>query len=374
MKFDKSMSLLERLRSKGPKRILSLDGGGIRGALTLGYLEKIEKILRDKHNNPKLKLCDYFDLIGGTSTGSIIAAALAVGMNIAEVKKMYLDLGEKVFTRNNPLKWLKAFFNADNLRVELKKAFGNKTLGSSEIKTGLAVFAKRADTGSTWIFINHPEGKYYPDNKDILLRRAVRASTAAPTFFEPEAIDVGRGQIGAFIDGGVSMVNNPSLMLFMMASLKGFPFHWENGEDKILVVSIGTGTWKLRKDVDSVSGAWLATWASRVPSILMYDASQQNQLLLQFFSNTKTHCEIDSEIGDLSLDLLTEKPLLTYLRYNVFLDENGLNELDLVDMIPKLASLRDMSAGKNRFDLAEIGKKSAEINVLNDHFPSSFQI
>jgi uncharacterized protein len=368
------MSLLERLKSKGPKRILSLDGGGIRGALTLGYLEKIEQILRDQHANPKLKLCEYFDLIGGTSTGSIIAAALAIGLDVAEVKKMYLDLGEKVFTRANPLKWLKAFFSADNLRKELEKAFGDKTLGSSEIKTGLAVFAKRADTGSTWIFINHPEAKYYPDNKDILLRRAVRASTAAPTYFEPETIDVGHGQSGAFIDGGVSMANNPALMLFLMSSLQGFPYHWETGEDKILLVSIGTGTWKLRTDVDSVSGAWLATWASRIPSILMYDANLHNQLLLQFLSNSKTRCEIDSEIGDMAADLLTEKPLLTYLRYNAFLDENGMNELGLVDQIPKLNSLRDMSAGKNRFTLAEIGAKAAEKQVLDNHFPNEFNI
>ena len=55
------------------KRILSLDGGGIRGALTLGYLEKMEKVIQQKENNPNLKLCEYFDLIGGTSTGAIDA-------------------------------------------------------------------------------------------------------------------------------------------------------------------------------------------------------------------------------------------------------------------------------------------------------------
>jgi patatin-like phospholipase/acyl hydrolase len=368
------MSLLGRFNSRGPKRILSLDGGGIRGALTLGYLEEIEHILREKNGDPKLKMCEYFDLIGGTSTGSIIAAGLAIGMDVAEVKKMYLDLGERVFTRNNPLKWLKAFYNADYLKKELEKTFGDITLGGSEIKTGLTVFAKRADTGSTWIFHNHPEGKYNADNKDILLRRVVRASTAAPTYFQPEEIDVGRGQIGGFIDGGVSMVNNPALMMFLMTSMKGFPFNWENGEDKILLVSIGTGTWKLRTDVDSVSGARLYNWASRIPSILMHDASQQNQLLLQFLSNTKTRSVIDSEIGDLSSDLITEKPLLTYLRYNTFLDENGLNELGLAEMVTKINSLRDMSAGGNRFALAKIGQEAAKRQISNDHFPTIFDI
>ena len=63
--FDVFKNFLSEIK---PKRILSLDGGGIRGALTLGFLEKVEEIIREKENNPNLRLCDYFDLIGGTST------------------------------------------------------------------------------------------------------------------------------------------------------------------------------------------------------------------------------------------------------------------------------------------------------------------
>jgi patatin-like phospholipase/acyl hydrolase len=66
-----------------PKRILSLDGGGIRGVLTLQFLDRIEAMLRNRTGIPDLVLCDYFDLIGGTSTGSIIAAALACGFSVA---------------------------------------------------------------------------------------------------------------------------------------------------------------------------------------------------------------------------------------------------------------------------------------------------
>ncbi len=64
------MNLLERWRSNGPKRILALDGGGVRGALTLGFLEKIEQILRRRHQNPQLLLCDYFDLTDFAARGS----------------------------------------------------------------------------------------------------------------------------------------------------------------------------------------------------------------------------------------------------------------------------------------------------------------
>ena len=70
-------ALIDRLDAKTPKKILSLDGGGIRGALTLGYLKKIEDILKTKFSeNKSFVLSDYFDLIGGTSTGAIIARSV----------------------------------------------------------------------------------------------------------------------------------------------------------------------------------------------------------------------------------------------------------------------------------------------------------
>src|SRR5215813_9765166 len=94
------ITLNQHLAAGGPKRILALDGGGIRGALTLGYLKRIEDILLKQHNNDvNFRLCDYFDLIGGTSTGSIIAACLAIGMKVDEIKNMYFDLGGKIFAR-----------------------------------------------------------------------------------------------------------------------------------------------------------------------------------------------------------------------------------------------------------------------------------
>ena len=91
------MPLIDRLKEDSPKRILALDGGGIRGAITIGYLEKLESILRKRHKSPHMRLSDYFDLIGGTSTGSIIAGGLAIGMEVGEIKKLYLKLGDKIF-------------------------------------------------------------------------------------------------------------------------------------------------------------------------------------------------------------------------------------------------------------------------------------
>lgn len=367
------MTLVERLRSNGAKRILALDGGGIRGALTLGYLEKIEQILREKHDNQNLKLCDYFDLIGGTSTGSIIAAGLAIGMTAAEVKKMYLDLGGEVFSKNSFLRrFTHASFDAGRLRKELEKVFGEITLGSDRIETGLCIVAKRVDTDSTWYLLNHPDGKYFKHGEGMLLRHAIRASTAAPTYFDPEEIDVGFGENGVFVDGGVSMANNPALALFLIATLKGYNFNWETGEDKLLVVSIGTGVWSDRSGADAITGYNKLDWASRVPSMIMNDASWHNQLILQSISKTETPWEIDGEVG--FGNLITPAPLLTYLRYNAWLDHNGLQKLGLGNMVENLDSLREMSNGENAEDLAVIGEAAAKTQVSDKHFQTCLGI
>src|SRR5713101_2330615 len=89
----------EHFQMPGPKRILALDGGGLRGMLTLGFVRQIERIiLRARHgSDPSFRLCHYFDLIAGTSTGAIIAAALATGMSVEDVIGHYQRLGREVF-------------------------------------------------------------------------------------------------------------------------------------------------------------------------------------------------------------------------------------------------------------------------------------
>jgi predicted acylesterase/phospholipase RssA len=83
-----------------PKKLLALDGGGIRGALSLEFLRTLEQRLRE-HYHDKLVLADYFDYIGGTSTGAIIAAGLALGKEVEELQAMYRDLGKKIFSKRS---------------------------------------------------------------------------------------------------------------------------------------------------------------------------------------------------------------------------------------------------------------------------------
>jgi len=364
--------LLDRLSAKGPKRILALDGGGIRGTLSLGLLAKIESVLRARHNKPDLRLCDYFDLIGGTSTGAIIAAALAIGVETSVIQQTYLALGGRIFRKKWWRQW-RAIFDPAALEAELADAFGDRTLGDPSLKTGLCIVTKRADTGSTWPLINHPKGKYYADNSQILLRSAIRASVAAPTYFVPVKFDVGQGEIGAFVDGGVSMANNPALLLFLIATLNGFPFQWPVGEDRLLLVSVGTGRWRERLSADVVINSRLWNWARQIPAMLMRDASLQNQLILQYLSRTLTPMAIDAEFGELSSDLLHAEPALSYLRYDVALEASVLSDLGLPQMMPRVESLRRMDLAENRFDLATIGEKAAN-QIEEEHFPGAFDL
>lgn len=388
-------TLAEKLNPKGPKRILALDGGGIRGALTLGYLKHIEDLLRKQHKNDELLLADYFDLIGGTSTGSIIAAALAIGMSVDEIKQKYFELGTKIFGKK--YKWyriyeldnlIKSKYDDTALEEELKNVFGDTLLGDqNKVKTALCIVAKRADTNSVWPLNNHPKGKFYDsgqgNNKAVPIWKCVRASAAAPTYFLPQSIEVGGDNgFAAFVDGGVSMANNPALQLLMVATLKGFPYHWQLGEDKLMVVSVGTGMTKFKKLPQKIGKSHLLDWAANLPEMFMQDASWQNQMMMQWLSRSPTAHEIDREVGVLSEDILSDEPgrkegLLHYLRYNVFLDVEDMNARFKPTKPYTQKEIDDLAAmdnAKNCQKLYDLGYLAGAQEVKESHFPEGFKV
>ncbi len=172
--MGKHMELHQRLSRSGPKRLLALDGGGIRGVLTLGYLARIEELLRRRHDKRDLVLSDYFDLIGGTSTGSIIAAMLALGAPVEEIRNLYLQLGRDAFQLKKS--WLGglgrvlgARFDEQPLVRLLRQHLGERTLASPDLRAGLMIVVKRIDTGSVWPIVNLPDQRYFDANKDLKL-------------------------------------------------------------------------------------------------------------------------------------------------------------------------------------------------------------
>ncbi len=376
----------EHLFGTGPKRILALDGGGIRGILTLGYLKRLEDMLRARYGgDPDFRLSDYFDLIGGTSTGSIIATGLAMGFSVERLQAIYRTLAGEVFKK--PLLSLGLFsakFPEEPLIEALTEHFGDHTLGSEELKTGVMIMTKRFDTGSPWVIHNNPRSKYFNPphldhtalpNRDFLLRQVVRASTAAPHYFQPERFPVAQGVDGAFVDGGVSAFNNPSLQLFMMATLKGFGYNWPVGVTKLLLVSVGTGYQKAKLTADEVLGMPAVQLAGMSLLGLMSECDWLGQTLLQWMSDSPTAIPINSEIGDLSDDLLGGRKLLSYLRYNVRFDPAWLKEKIGVEIDDKsVKSLTAMDQPKNIDLLANLGTTAAAVQMKESHLPKAFDI
>jgi hypothetical protein len=375
----------EHFTVDGPKRILALDGGGLRGVLSLGFLARIESLLRERHRRDDFRLAHYFDLIAGTSTGAIIAAALARGLTVEEIAGNYMRIGQEVFKRNWFRKGiLRARYDEDALVKHLKRVLGARTrIGDPEVQTGLLIVTKRVDTGSPWPVGNNPVGRYFRagegdrwiSNAEYPLWAVVRASTAAPSFFDPEQITVARETgrqpvIGEFVDGGVSPFNNPSLQAFMYATLKGYRVGWKTGADRMLLISVGTGT------ADPAIAPSRLAVEGAVKSLmgLMDDCGVLVETMMQWVSESPTAREVDREVGTLAGDLLGGAPLLTYQRYNV-----SLGPADVLGLKPGLdptvlASLPKMDVPENLELLREVGDLAAGRQVVPEHFPRPFDL
>jgi uncharacterized protein len=374
--------------SHGPKRILSLDGGGIRGILTLQYLAAIEATLRERFRDPNLLLCDYFDLIGGTSTGSIIAAGLACGMSVDALKDLYKSLGAKVFQvgflnarlPDSLQGKLSPKFPAGPLQQELDRQLGaDTTLDSDKIRTGLMIMTKRLDTGSPWPLNNGGRGKYAAEDGALRLTQIVRASAAAPTYFAPETIEIrsrdGTTVEGAFVDGGVTPFNDPALQLLMLAALQGHGYCWPTGKDRLLIVSVGTGQYKQAQSAQAIVGAAAALQGVAALQSLLDDCAQMNHVTLQWLAHCLTPWIIDGAVGDMKLDSQNGPQLATYVRYDAILEQAWLKAQAGLDLsAEKIEQIRKMDAASNLPDLAELGRLVAARQVEPEHLPAAFDL
>lgn len=205
-------------------RVLSLDGGGVRGIFAAKILSLIEKKLQ-------LKTHEAFDLIVGTSTGSIIAGSIAVKYDLARLVEDYHENAPKIFQKRFSFCGLwHSKYNSKILEEFLLNRLGDIKLG--EIEKPLILNATNASIGDVYIFKSSYQkkqrGEDYVRDGNIPLFKAVLASCAAPIYFDPVNID------GTLVcDGGI-WANNPSLVAYTDAR-KNFP------AKKIKILSLGTG-------------------------------------------------------------------------------------------------------------------------------------
>src|SRR5688572_2138729 len=154
------MSVEDVMQRKGPRKLLALDGGGIRGLITIEILAAIEEELR-RGRGAHFRLADEFDYVAGTSTGAIIATCVSLGMSAAEIRDFYLDSGREMFDKARLLRRFRTRFEDEKLAGKLKEVIGgNTTLGSEKLRTLLLIVMRNATTDSPWPLSNNPKAKY----------------------------------------------------------------------------------------------------------------------------------------------------------------------------------------------------------------------
>ncbi len=371
--------LSERLERKGPRKLLAIDGGGIRGVLALQILAKIETLLKEEAGNPEYRLADYFDYVAGTSTGAIIAAGISLGMSVGDILDFYLKNGSEMFDKATIVHRLQYKYESEPLAKEFKIAFGDSTtLGSEEIETLLLVVLRNATTDSPWPVSNNPFAKYndpaHPaNNLKFPLWQLVRASTAAPTFFPPEVITI-EGKPFVFVDGGVTMYNNPAFQMLLMATVDRYWITappeqrgWGTGTSKMLIVSVGTGTSAGANYSLKPEEMHILFNATSIPSALMYAALNEQDFLCRVFGDCVSGPILDREVDTMipSTGPLREK-LFRYARYNAELTADGLRDLGCDDIEPqdvqKMDSLDFIPA------LQRVGQAAAARDIDRAHF------
>jgi hypothetical protein len=353
--------------------MLAFDGGGIRGLLTLGILQNIEAVIAAKTGQP---LCEYFDYIAGTSTGAIIAAGLARGLNTAQLIDFYLANGKQMFEHASLINRLKFLYTADPLKARLQEVFGAATnLDPDNLKCLLLVVTKNVTTDSPWPLSSNPDAKYNdptrPDcNLKMPLWQLVRASTAAPVYFPPETLQwdaANAAKTFVFVDGGVTPYNNPAFLLYRMATEPAYRLNWQTGEKDLLLVSVGPGASESKGSTAASPNKNLFSNVADLPGELMYGSLVDQDINCRTVGRCTFGAQLDREI----LDLVPPTPLSTdlgrrflYARYNADLSRQGLDLLGFPKVDP--AGIQKLDAVGNMDALLEIGRAAGKsVNPLH---------
>ncbi|MBM6619538.1 CBASS cGAMP-activated phospholipase [Bacillus suaedaesalsae] len=222
-------------------KMLCIDGGGIRGVFAISILKEIEKEVGKPINQ-------LFNCISGTSTGSIIAASIALEVEMGKVLDSYQKYGKKIFVQQAKVGLFRSVYSSQFLRKYLQQEFQEVSL--KDIKHPLLIPAVDLSHGKPFVYRSN-YGNLEEQDDNVLLWDAVLSSCSAPIYFEPNNID----NEYLSIDGGL-WANNPSLVCMTEAI-----HHFQTPMSEIKILSIGTGQQKIdfsiEKKLDWGINKWL---------------------------------------------------------------------------------------------------------------------
>ena len=264
------------------RRILSIDGGGIRGIIPLCALIQLEA----QTGKP---VREHFDFLAGTSTGAIIAGALAQGLSAERCLQLYQEAGPAVF-RRDWLLWISSLFSykyrTAPMRDLLQRYLGDVVL--NELPVDVMLTATRVQDGKNWFFVRDCLANAQTTGQ-LKLNDCITASAAAPTFFEPWDVP----GIGPCVDGGVGIAGNP----VYQACVEAFYYTTEAYVPaETIVVSLGTGVYPALHHP-----ANLIDWVQfLIGELLDAPSEQQTAVVLRHFTDTHTYRwnpQLPQEIG-----------------------------------------------------------------------------
>ncbi len=267
-------------------RILAIDGGGIRGIIPGQVLVSLERILQERSGKPNARIADFFDLIAGTSTGGILACTYLIAEADKAVPKftaqqavdLYLENGDKVFDLSIWQRLISfngiadAKYSAAGLESVLSKYFGQTKL--SELLKPCLITAYDIQQRKAFFFRQHKARK--TDDANFLVRDVARATSAAPTYFEPARVQSMSGDFYPLVDGGL-FANNPALCAY--ADARNWPQAYTAKD--MLILSLGTGHDDLAFDYNKAKDWGAVTWVKPVIDILMSGGSDVTDFHLE---------------------------------------------------------------------------------------------
>lgn len=285
-----------------PYRILSLDGGGIKGVVPAAFLASLEEEL----DGP---IGEYFDLIVGTSTGGILALGLGLGFRASELLKFYEDLGPKIFDGNGILRMIRQVglekWSPKPLRTALARKFGKRRLGDS--KARLVIPTLNLDTGEVYVYKTAHHPRFEKDYKTPAVEVAL-ATAAAPAYFPPQRSGSGI----PLVDGGM-WANNP--VGFAAVEAVGV-LNWPREELRIL--SLGCTSDPLHVKLGWRLGMGGLFWARKITEVFMAGQSSSSIGVAQLLAGHGHLYRYNPRVpgGRFALDGVSEIPSLKGLGFS----------------------------------------------------------
>jgi uncharacterized protein len=284
------------------KYLLSIDGGGIRGILPATALVKLERTT----GRPAR---ETFAFVAGTSTGAIIAAAIAAGVPATRILDLYLNRAHEIFTQS--------IFNIVN-RVVSGAMYSTQTLHDiladelgeardwrlNDSPIDLLITAKRVTDGMPWYFVRDNSANSGRTGR-LHLADCMTASAAAPTYFRPwtileDPLPPGWQPIGALVDGGAGVAGNP----VYQACVEAFYYTGQYRVEETTIVSLGTGRF-----VENQQPTWIGAWLEWVLAELLRSPGEQQTELVQRHFSPATFYRLDPDLKSLDPTLERAIPL-----------------------------------------------------------------